>query len=466
MNFNFEEFSNASIEKFESMLKTNQILFFDAVEFEEIIHHYIDYGKPALAQKAIKIALKQHPTSSEIQLLQAEIFVMEGNISEAESILDYLFELESNNEEVYIQKANILSKRKEHIQAIEMLNKALILTEEPIDVHSLIGMEYLFLDNFLLAKEAFSRCLEIDKHDFASLYNIVYCFDTLKDNDGAINFLNTYLDQSPYCEIAWHQLGKQYTYKHMFAEALTAFDFAVICDEQFVGAYLEIGKILEKLGKYNEAIRNYELTLTLEDPTSFAYLRMGKCHMALGNKELALDLFKKTIHHDPLLDKGWIAIADFYIQNQAYEKALYYLNKALQIDTSNIEIWKQYVLVNEKLFYYEEANIAYKEIVSLGNYELETWIGWSKVQRKLGDLDHAVNTLLQGSEFYPESAEINYLLAGLYFTLTQEHKGLFYLKNAYRSQPGKYRLFIKEFPSLSNSKLIKESLPSSEKGQV
>lgn len=466
MNFNFEEFSNASIEKFESMLKTNQVLFFDAVEFEEIIHHYIDFGKPTLAQKAIKIALKQHPSSSEIQLLQAEIFVMEGNIQDAENILDRLFELETNNEEVYIQKARILSKRKEHVLAIELLKKALLISEEPVDIYSLLGMEYLFLDNYLLAREAFAQCLEIDKYDFASLYNIIYCFDTLKDNTGAIEFLNTFLDRSPYCEIAWHQLGKQYATIEMYPEAMTAFDFAVICDEQFVGAYLEIGKILEKLGKYNQAIQNYELTLSLEDPTSFAYLRMGKCHLALGNHELALDLFKKTIHHDPLLDKGWIAIADFFIQNNSYKKAQYYLKKALQIDTSNIEIWKQYAFVNEKLHYYEEANVAFKEIVSLGNYELQTWIHWAKVQRKLGDYDHAINTLLQGAEFFPESSEINYMLAGLHLIQAQDHKGLFYLKNAYRSNPRKYRLFIKDFPSLSNSKLISEALPSSEKGQV
>ena len=217
----------------------------------------------------------------------------------------------------------------------------------------------------------------------------------------------------------------------MYREALAAFEFAVICDEQFVGAYLEIGKILEKQGLYNQAIRNYELTLSLEDPTSFAYLRMGKCHQALQNESLALDYFKKTIHEDPLLDKGWIAIIDFYIQKNKHKKALYYLNKAIQIDTSNIEIWKQYAVVNNQLQCFEEVNIAYKEIVSLGNYELETWLEWAKVQRKLGDLDEAINTLLQGAEFFPESAEINYLLAGLYFTLTQEHKGIFYFKNSF-----------------------------------
>jgi hypothetical protein len=33
--------------KFESMLKTNKVLFFDSEEFEEIILHYLDMGKAA-----------------------------------------------------------------------------------------------------------------------------------------------------------------------------------------------------------------------------------------------------------------------------------------------------------------------------------------------------------------------------------------------------------------------------------
>jgi hypothetical protein len=42
---NEEEDYNLSLKKFESMLKTNKVLFFDSEEFEEIILHYLDMGK-------------------------------------------------------------------------------------------------------------------------------------------------------------------------------------------------------------------------------------------------------------------------------------------------------------------------------------------------------------------------------------------------------------------------------------
>lgn len=60
---NEEEEYNLSLSKFESMLKTNKVLFFDSEEFEDIILHYLDTGKVNLAKKALKLALEQHPRS-------------------------------------------------------------------------------------------------------------------------------------------------------------------------------------------------------------------------------------------------------------------------------------------------------------------------------------------------------------------------------------------------------------------
>ena len=63
MALNPNERPNQPIAKFESMLKTDDVYFFDSEDFEDIIHHYLNNGKISLAKKAIKIGLKQHPDS-------------------------------------------------------------------------------------------------------------------------------------------------------------------------------------------------------------------------------------------------------------------------------------------------------------------------------------------------------------------------------------------------------------------
>ncbi|RLD28721.1 MAG: hypothetical protein DRI75_05780 [Bacteroidetes bacterium] len=454
----YDDNNNLSLSKFESMLKTNHVLFFDSNEFENIIHHYMDIGKMALAKKAIKLGLKQHPTSTNLKLFQVEVFVFENKLKMADQLLNKLYEIEPSNEEIYIQKANILSKKDNHEKAINILQQALEFSEDNADIFSLIGMEYLFLDKFEDAKLYFLKCLEADYEDYSALYNAIYCFEYLEQNTEAIEYLNTYLQKNPYCEVAWHQLGKQYCNTKDYTKALAAFDFAIISDDLFIGAYLEKGKVLEELKQFNEAIENYKITLALDDPTSFALLRIGCCYEKLGQDDLAVQHYYKTVEEDPLLDKGWIAITNFYNNNKNYQKALYYINKAINIDSENVIYWKLYAQINQRLHFLEEAERGYKRTLELGNYELDTWLARADILIGLGEYEAASFSLIQTAEFYPDHAEIEYRLAGLYFIINQSVKGRFHLKNALALDKD-YIFIIEElFPTVFKRKSIKEIL--------
>ncbi|QNK78883.1 tetratricopeptide repeat protein [Winogradskyella undariae] len=461
-----QEDENFSLTRFESMLKTNNILFFDSNEFENIIHHYLENGKIALAKRAIKLGLEQHPSSVNLKLFLVEIYILENKFKQADDLLDRLHDLEPNNEEIFIQKANVLSKQDQHQKAINTLLIAIDLSNSPeddADLYALVGMEYLFLEQFENAIVFFQKCLESDTADYAALHNIVYCYDFLDQNSEAIEYLNSYLDLNPYCEVAWHQLGRQYFTIKEYAKANSAFDFAIISDDTFVGAYIEKGKVLEKLKKYEEAIENYKITLALDDPTSFALLRIGHCYAKLKHEELAIQFFKKTISEDVLLDKGWIAITKFYMKQLNYQKALYYINKAVIIDGENVIFWKLYATANKRLNFLEEAERGYKKALDLGNFELDTWLNRSDVLTTLGEYEAAIFNLIQASEFYPENAEVEYRLAGLYFSTHQSEEGRFHLKNATRLNID-YNFIISElFPQLTEKPLIKAIITEAKK---
>ncbi|MDI9311966.1 MAG: tetratricopeptide repeat protein [Limnohabitans sp.] len=443
-----EEDYNLSLSRFESMLKTNKVLFFDSEEFEEIILHYMDVGKPNLAKKALKLGLEQHPKSTGLKLVQVEMLVFEDKLDTAEKLLNELFALEPTNEEIYIQKANIYSKRDNHEKAVEYLKIALKYTDDYADVHNLIGMEYLFMDELELAKENFIKCLEEDVEEQSSLYNVIYCFEFLEQYAEAIEFLMQYIDRNPYSEIAWHQLGRlNYTIKN-YEQAYIAFDYATLIDEQFMGAFMEKAKSLERLGRFQEAIDNYNETIRLEDPTSYALLRIGKCYEKLGNEIEALKYYNQTVHEDPLLDKGWVAITDLYFKKENYQKALFYINKALGIDSENRLYWKRYAEINKKLNFYEEAECGYRKSVEFGEYELDTFLNWSDILLFLGEFDTAILVLLQAADNYPDDNKIEYRLAGLHFILQENEKGIFHLTNALQSKYKNKNILKELFPTV------------------
>lgn len=469
MEFSQPNDDNLSLTRFESMLKTNNVLFFDSEEFENIIFHYLESGKIPLAKKAIKMGLEQHPSSTNLCLFQTEMFIIDNKFDAAEQLLDQLYDIEPNNEEIYIQKANLLSKSDQHEKAVGSLLTALdMVTEEEgiAELYVLIAMEYLFLEQFENAKHYFQKCLDINNEDYSALYNIIYCYDYLGEGEEAISFLNSYLDGNPYCEIAWHQQGIQYYAIKDYDKALGAFDFAIISDDTFVGAYLEKGKVLEKKKQYNDAIENYKITLALEEPTSFALLRIGYCQEKLGNDDLAVQSFYRTVHEDPLLDKGWIAITKFYNRKKNYQKALFYINKAINIDGENVAYWKLYAQINHRLNFIEEAEHGYKRTIELGNYELSTWLARADLLIALGEYDACVLNLIQTAEYYPEIAEIEFRLAGLHFVLHESSKGHYHLKNALLLNPDFKYILEELFPIVLQKPSVQQVISKSENSTI
>ena len=460
MEEEFGNFQNHSISKFESMLKTNSFLFFDSNEYEEIIVYYIEIGNIFLAKKAISLASKQYPDSTILSLLHIEVLLLNNEVVKAEQIALKIYEIDPLNPEILIQKAKIYSKKKNHIKAIELLEEIKENSDLYYDALSLIGKEYLFIDDFENAKNIFMKCLKQDDFDYSVLNNILYCFDSIGDSKSTIKYLNSFLETNPYSEIAWHQLGKEYIKDKRYEEALSAFDFAIISDDSFVGAYIEMAKILEKLNRINEAIEKYEISIGINQPTTFALYRIGRCHYKLGNNDLALSYFIQTIEEDPIHDKAWMSIAIIYYNKNDFNESKNNLLKALEIDSDKIKYWELYAKINVKIDNFEEAELAIKEILSLGKLDVNTLTFLTQTLIKIPKNESLIKGLLKSINLFPKSAEneINYLLSAIYFKILDNENAISHLKKAYFYNPAKYNYFKKLFPVIPKLHVFKNML--------
>lgn len=445
------------------MLKTNNVYFFDATEFEEITQHYLNIGKHSLAHKAVQLGLNQHPSSVALKLLQVELLIFENKIPKAIKLLTEIEALEPHNDEVFFQKATILSKENKHLEAIEVLKNSIEFTDDPLDFWSMIGMEYLYLDDYKNALLYFTKCIETDVEDYSSLYNIIYCYEMEEQNEEAIVFLNSYIDKNPFSEIAWHQLGRQYFMLNMYNEALTAFDYAVIIDDSFVGGYLEKAKTLEELERYNEAIENYMITLKLDDPTAFAYVRIGECFEKLEIEDAAVKYYKKSVQEDPLLDRGWLLLTNVYFKKEDYSKALHYINKAIEIEDTNSLYWRKYADINIKLNLYEEAVNAFHKCIDLGDIEIEIYIALVDVLTFLGDYSDALNVLIKAKKTYRKFAEIEYRFFGLFMILDKVEYGLTHLKNGLAIDFEYHKIIKDLYPLIFEETIVQEVITNYKK---
>ena len=249
---------NFSVSKFEKMVKENKVIFFDSLEFENIISFYLDTGKLAYAKKALKLSLSQHPSNTNLSLFEVEIFIQEDKLENALEIVNSILMVENNNHEAIILKSSILSKQKKHNESISLLKSIINDYKNQNELFYQIGIEFLFVENFSKSNYYFKKSLNFDYLDHSALYNILYCYEMNKDIRGLILFLKEYLSKNPYSEIGWHNLGKSYVKTKMYNEAIAAFDYSIFSDDSFTSPYIDKGKLLEKMNKYDEAIENYK----------------------------------------------------------------------------------------------------------------------------------------------------------------------------------------------------------------
>ena len=82
---------------------------------------------------------------------------------------------------------------------------------------------------------------------------------------------------------------------------------------------------------------------------------------------------------------------------------------------------------------------------------------------KLGEYEAAIKNLFQAGEFYSESAEIEYRLAGVYYYLADDIKGEYHLKNGLLFEP-EFAMILEElFPPVFKLKSVKEIIKKHEK---
>ena len=426
LNYNSEE-TRSSITKFEQMLKTNHIYFFDAQEFEDIVVHYLGFGENQLAKKALKMGLEQHPDSNELLLLQSEIFILEEKYDSALKLLDYVEKLNPLDEEISLQKANIASKNGDHKSSIKFLNKALELSNDSSEIWNLLGMEHLLAEEFDEASYFFKNCIEDNPLDYSALYNLLYSYDQLDKNEESILALNEILEIIPYSEVAWHQLGLVLLKKGNQKEALSAFDFAIISDDNFTGAYIEKGKLLETMGRINEAIDNYEIALKTNEPSAFVFQSIGRCHEKLGNNSLAIKYYLKAIHLEPSNENSWIKLIEYYMAKGQYKKAKYYFKGALEINSESVTLWKKGTMIYKSLNQFQKELNAYQKLYDLGVFELPILLKHIDLLLQFKNWRKAYNITNEVYKSFPESKSLINRLGGCSMELGKKSEARYFL---------------------------------------
>lgn len=150
----------------------------------------------------------------------------------------------------------------------------------------------------------------------------------------------------PYTEeekegINLYKIGLEFLKKKQFEEAIQYFDKSTIKAPKLADAYLMKGRTLNKLGQYENAIKEFDTVLKIH------YKRSNelKNSIALANKALSLFVLKKykesidcsnkSLSYDDQFSMAYRMRANSYGASGQYQLAITDYDKAIELDPSN-----------------------------------------------------------------------------------------------------------------------------------
>jgi tetratricopeptide (TPR) repeat protein len=424
-----EYFENELVKKFEEMVESNDEFYYDTEELEDIIVYYLELGDFNYADIAVNYGLKLHPNSLEIKIKKLEVLLEWEDYTSAKELINELRGASMENTDFLVCYAKYYSNLGNPKRSIDICKKALDLGEEENFLNNFIADEYINLGDPFNALKHYQQALKDDPTDEYSLENIMICFNELSKSDEAITFLNTYLDDFAFSEVAWSEYGQFYFNRKNYEEAIRGFDYLLAINSNAVGVYASKAACYEALKQFDKAIEVYEDMLELEYTKAFTFYKIGLCFKAQKQLFVALTYFQKSLREDPQFYLSMMEQSYLYEEMGAMPESLHFAKEATLLNDNNLEYQKRLAFLFIESGRFEESLVCLKKLVDTEPSRFYNWYAYSEVLMLLGEYDEAV-TVVENALKSHNRAELYYQLSNCWFNLRNQEKGELALQNA------------------------------------
>lgn len=315
-------------------LKTGQPnSFIEEESFERIIDYYDEKEQLSTALEAAEYAVRQYPYSSSLMLRKADLLIALRFYKEALSILEQAEILDSKDTNLYILKTDAFLALDQQEKAAAILEAAIadFEGEEKIDLLFELADVYDDYEDFQKVFDCLKTILEYEPVNEEALYKICFWTDFTGRNEEGIRLHQRIIEEFPYNELAWFNLGAAYQGLKLYEKAIDAYQYAVAIDEKFDYALRNMGDAYIRLRKYKEGIEVLEKVLELARPEEVIYEAIGHCYDKMGNFAQARFNYKKASHLSQEDSQLLFKIACTYMNEGNWTGAIKILETAIRM---------------------------------------------------------------------------------------------------------------------------------------
>ena len=438
------------VKQFQNLKAGRSHSFLDEDAFEKIIDYYDDVEDLPQALEAVELGIDQFPYSAMLLIKKADLLIATRKYHEALKILGHAELLDSNDINLYILKTDAYLALDQQEKAVQLLENALSQFEghERIELLFELADVYDDYEEFDKIFDCLKLILEQDPNNEEALYKICFWTDFTGRNEESIKLHQQIIDDFPYSELAWFNLGAAYQGLKLYEKGIDAYKYAVAIDEKFDYAYRNMGDAYIRLRKYKDAIEVLERVLELSRPEDVIYEAIGHCYDRLKNFAQARFYYRKASHLNQEDSKLYYKIACTYINEGQWAMAVKQLETALQIHKMQPEYNLAMGECKMQLDEYREAIQYFSNVVRQRPRNISSWEALIRCLYSGGYYNEALEQVIAAIKHTDNKPLFIYYLSAVYLAIGKTKEGLLHLEKAMSMAPRLLKKLLELNPAI------------------
>ena len=427
-------------------------------EFERIIEYFDEKEQLAAALEASELAIEQYPFSSNLLLQKASLQIALRLYVDALQTLEKAGLYDARNVDLYILKTDACLALDMQEKAAEILESALddFSGEEKTDLLFELADVYDDYENFEKVFDCLIMILEQDANNEEALYKICFWTDFTGRYEESIRLHQNIIQEFPYNELAWFNLGAAYQGLKLHEKAIDAYQYALAIDEKFDYAYRNLGDAYIRIRKYREAIEALEKVLELSRPEYVIYEAMGYCYHKLQNFSQARFHYRKASHLNAEDSQLHYKIAGTYMNEGAWQPAIKCLQTALSMHRMQAEYHIALGRCFVELGKYPEAISAIGQAVKMKPKNINGWVELLQCMYRGKLFNDGIDYAALALESTDNKPIFLFYKSLFLFAAGKSKEAMVYLENGFALYPKGFKKIIQLVPSLLRHQQVVE----------
>ncbi|MHB1921646.1 MAG: tetratricopeptide repeat protein [Chitinophagaceae bacterium] len=451
-NYLNEEFDDLKelLLQFAEMKAGRSHSFLDEDSFEQIIDYYDEHDDLVTALQATEMAMEHFPFSSTLQLKKANLLIESKQYREALKMLERAELLDTTDINLYILKTEAFLGLNEHEQAVSVLENQIDQFDGEDRTELLLELADVYDDweEFEKVFDCLKLVLEQDPGNEEALHKICFWTEFSGRNEESIRLHDQILNENPYNELAWFNLGTAYQGLKLYEKSIDAYQYAIAIDDKFEYAYRNMGDAFIRLHKYKEAVETLQRHLEIAKPEDVIYEAIGHCFEKQKKFTQARYYYRKASHLSPHDDKLYYRVAQTYMQEKNWENAIKLILSSLKINRNHAEYCLALGECFQQIDDYQQALTYFFQAIRIRPSGLNPWISLIRCLFLSGSLEEALIQLKQAEKNTGRKPVYQYYSVAVLLALGRTREALQHLENALCHAPRQVKKLIELQPTI------------------